>query len=119
MGERVLIQSMLRNGLEKTAAAEDSFQKTMEAEEPFLKGGDVEAAEAGVAIAACKETAQAAETKVLQAASFLKAKLNDIKRFPKDSQAEPTSELQQLQNRVEVVTQKLATFKRETGTREA
>jgi len=117
--EQVYVQSVLRQGLEKTQAAEEAFAETSAAEAPFLKGEDMTIFEAEEAVMACNNATMAAESKVYLVKAFLKAKLADVHRFPEDMRESTIDELSQLQSRAEIVGSKLSAFRRETTTREA
>lgn len=117
--EQIQVRSVLQQGLDKTEAAEEALAQTTIAETPFLKGEELlPAAEASEAIAACRESAVAADAKVSQARTFLKSRIMDVRRLPEKARASTTEELTQLTNRVEAAGQKLAVFKRETAARE-
>lgn len=117
--ERLQAEALLKQGQEKTQAAEEALAQTTDAEAPFLKGVEVlPGVEASQAIAACKDAAKAADAKVYAAKSFIKSKIVEVKRLPEQSRATVTDELAQLATRVEAAAQKLTTFKRETAQRE-
>ena len=82
-----------------------------------MKGSEVTGTEATEAIADCEEAARLAETAAVETKNFLKAKLADVQNFPEASRDVTAEELEQLQMRVEAVSQKVSAFKRETLSR--
>eukprot|EP00930_Biecheleria_cincta_P069318 TRINITY_DN57073_c0_g1_i1.p1 TRINITY_DN57073_c0_g1~~TRINITY_DN57073_c0_g1_i1.p1 ORF type:complete len:2024 (+),score=506.13 TRINITY_DN57073_c0_g1_i1:617-6073(+) len=120
--EGVRFQGMLHAALERIEAAEDMLLVTVKAEEPFQNRiEDMTPEEASAAAVACREAAQSGESKVNHARTFLQARIADIAagRCPEANRSLATAELEQLQNRVEVVTQKLAAFRRNVSQQEA
>ncbi|CAE8731910.1 unnamed protein product [Polarella glacialis] len=116
----IRLQSMLRTAMERAEAAEEALLNVTASEEPFLKGVDaMSPEEAAEALAGCRAATHEGEAKVGQARTFLQARASDLERFPEGMRASSAEELAQLQNRVEVVSQKLAAFRRETAQRES
>jgi len=116
--EKSQLKELLKQGLEKTLAAEEALSQTEEAEEPFIKGMELEGTEATEAMVTCKSVQKSVETKVAAAKSFLKAKLGELKRLSPENQEAARGELANLATRVETASQKLSEFKKDVSERE-
>jgi len=117
--EGLQIEAILKEGLTKVTAAEEALIKCSEAEGLFAKGVEhLPAEEASAAISTCKGLSQTAESCVLTARSFFKAKQVVIRCFPEASRQPASEEMSQLSSRIEAVGEKLAKFQAQTSTRE-
>jgi len=113
-------REMLRTAGENIDVAEQALTKCTEAEMPFLKGIEILPAEESSKAIKDSETASSkAESAVNTAKNFIKTKLAEVKKYGKELAASVTEELNAHQQRLDAVSKKLTTFKKETSERKA
>mmetsp|Transcript_23922 Transcript_23922/g.38200 ORF Transcript_23922/g.38200 Transcript_23922/m.38200 type:complete len:2017 (-) Transcript_23922:43-6093(-) len=116
--EGLTLQTVYASASEKVDKAEESFSKCGDAELPFLKGIEVLPKEESDAAIKDSEAAAAEATKAVNAAdSYIKGKLQEIKKYSKETIKTATEELEELKSRLDAVAKKLSNFKKETKER--
>lgn len=116
--EGKLAEQVLALAEERVEQAEQALAACHEAEMPFLKGLEIlPQEESAQAIASSEEAAARSDVAINQAKAFIRAKLNEAKRFSADLIKSTVESLTALSARAETASRKLVTFKRETSER--
>mmetsp|Transcript_97686 Transcript_97686/g.285161 ORF Transcript_97686/g.285161 Transcript_97686/m.285161 type:complete len:1813 (+) Transcript_97686:1-5439(+) len=111
----IAMQQMVTQAAEKAEKAEEALVACNDAETPFLKGIEVLPPEQSTkAISDCEAAAGKAETAINAAKLFVKTKLLEASKKPKEVAKDTLDELKQLMERAEEASKKLAVFKAET-----
>jgi len=104
--------------MEKTEKAEASMTKVREAEHPFLKGVEVLPwEEAMEAMKVSEAAAEVVKAGMIQARSFIAAKILELKRFDETRSKDAKEMLAQLNERIRVVSQSLSQYWKDTDSR--
>jgi len=113
--ERVLSEAFVREGTKKAEDVEAAMEKVNDAELPFLKGIEVlPLKEATETISESEVAAAAVQAAVNNARTFIASKNLEIRHFA-EAVSKPTAEqLGELTKRINVCTQKLAQFRKDT-----
>jgi len=113
--ERVVSDAFVREGKEKVAQVDACLEKVNEAELPFLKGIEVIAlTEAKATIADSETAAEAVQSAVNGARTFIASKNLEIRKFGEAASKPAADEFAQLTERINAASAKLGTFKKDT-----
>lgn len=113
--ERVMSESYVKQGREKTDEVDQTLEKVNEAELPFLKGIEVlPLKEATDTIAASETAAAAVQAAVSSARTFIASKNLEIKKFGEAASKPAAEEFAQLTERINAAAAKLGQFRKDT-----
>ncbi|CAE7935423.1 unnamed protein product, partial [Symbiodinium sp. KB8] len=118
--EDLRCHKMLRTAVERVESAEEQLEVASSSRVTFEEGMfEMTAAEASQAGARCRTEAGKCQTKVQQAAAFLRARLGGMDQVPEKSREATGKELKQLEVRLQLVAEKLETILQDIGQSEA
>mmetsp|Transcript_90376 Transcript_90376/g.238383 ORF Transcript_90376/g.238383 Transcript_90376/m.238383 type:complete len:1804 (+) Transcript_90376:3-5414(+) len=113
--ERVVSDAFVREGKEKVAQVDACLEKVNEVELPFLKGIEVIAlTEAKATIADSETAAEAVQSAVNGARTFIASKNLEIRKFGEAASKPAADEFAQLTERINAASAKLSIFKKDT-----